>query len=583
MGSPAPAPTTTTQIQKTELPAWVDNASQGNYAFAEQVANRPFEQYQGPRVAGLSGGEAAAPGTLQGGMTGSDGAYNLAGSIFQRMSQGYDPGTVSAAQNFLSVNAPGTPTSVNPFQAAPNVVNGGGYMGVGAQGPVANVAGFGGARDVTAPGNVANVSAQRFSGSDLGAYLNPFTDNVVNTTLAGMDRNIATGMQQNSDANRASGSWGGSRDAISNAVLQSEGIRNKAATEAGLRSAAYTDAAGRLMQDNSQGLQASLANQQKDITGNAQRITAQTANQNADLAGGQLNANIGIANQGSANTAAARALSAAQGNQQSFLTANAQDLSAQTANQSSANANNALNAGILQGNQSAQTANNALNVQAQSANQSALQALQGMNLQAQTTNAANRLAGANMGLQAASGLNSLGDSISNTAGKNALLQSQLGANSRAVEQANLDANQQKFLEQYNAPLEALNTRLAALGMSPYGKTTSSTETKTGGTSSNTGLSILGGAMSFLPLMFSDERLKKNIRTEGTTEAGVPLKSYEYKGFMGRKMPGRQMGVIAQDLEKVRPDAVHRVRGDDGKTYRAVDYSKVGRGFMGRAA
>ena len=162
-----------------------------------------------------------------------------------------------------------------------------------------------------------------------------------------------------------------------------------------------------------------------------------------------------------------------------------------------------------------------------------------------------------------------------------MLASQIGANERSVNQANLDAEAAKWQEQYDAPLTALNTRLAALGMSPYGKTTTTTETKPNTNSSNGALTALGGVMSFLPLLFSDERLKKNVRTEGTTDAGVPLKSYEYKGFMGKARPGRQLGVMAQDLEKVDPGAVHRVEGPDGKKYRAVDYSRVGRGFMGR--
>lgn len=496
-------PTTTTQIQKTELPAWVDAASQANYGFAQQVADRPFQQYQGERVAPLSQGEQDANGTLAAGMSGASNAYSAAGQGMAALAGGFNPGTVSAPQSFLSVNAPGAAQSVDPMAAAASVNNAGGYQAV---------------------------SNTAFDPSKLANYQNPYLDNVVNTTMSDMQRATTNAMQQNSDANRASGAWGGSRDAISNAVLQSEGIRNQAATEAQLRSSAYTDAANRLQADNAANLQA-------------------------------------------------------QGmNQQSFLQANAQDLSAQEANQASTNTNNALNASILQGNQSAQTANNALNVQAQTANQGALQNLQNMGLQAQTTNAANRLAGANLGLQASSALGSLGDSITNSSGKNALLQSQFGANARSVQQAQDDAAQQMFQEQYQAPLDALNTRLAALGMSPYGKTTSSTQTTSGGTSSNTGLSILGGAMSFLPLMFgSDERLKKNVKTVGTTEIGVPLKEFEYKGFMGRKMPGKQIGVMAQDVEKVRPDAVGRFRGDDGKSYRAVDYAKVGRGFMGRKA
>src|SRR4051794_39397071 len=43
--------TNTSQSQKVELPAWVDQASQENYQFAKDVAGRPLQQYGGQRVA----------------------------------------------------------------------------------------------------------------------------------------------------------------------------------------------------------------------------------------------------------------------------------------------------------------------------------------------------------------------------------------------------------------------------------------------------------------------------------------------------------------------------------------------------
>lgn len=48
-GSSTPA--STTQTTKIELPAWVDKASQSNYAFAQQIAAKPLQQYQGDTVA----------------------------------------------------------------------------------------------------------------------------------------------------------------------------------------------------------------------------------------------------------------------------------------------------------------------------------------------------------------------------------------------------------------------------------------------------------------------------------------------------------------------------------------------------
>ncbi len=51
MPSPKAAPATTTQIQKTELPGWVNEAAQQNYGAAVEVANRPYQGFMGERVA----------------------------------------------------------------------------------------------------------------------------------------------------------------------------------------------------------------------------------------------------------------------------------------------------------------------------------------------------------------------------------------------------------------------------------------------------------------------------------------------------------------------------------------------------
>jgi hypothetical protein len=65
-------------------------------------------------------------------------------------------------------------------------------------------------------------------------------------------------------------------------------------------------------------------------------------------------------------------------------------------------------------------------------------------------------------------------------------------------------------------------------------------------------------------MASDRRLKTDIQRVGTTDGGVPIYTYKYKG---ESMT--QMGVMAQDVEKVNPKAV-REFGD----YKAVNYALV---------
>lgn len=66
--------------------------------------------------------------------------------------------------------------------------------------------------------------------------------------------------------------------------------------------------------------------------------------------------------------------------------------------------------------------------------------------------------------------------------------------------------------------------------------------------------------------FSDERLKTDIHSTGEqTPDGIPIKSYRYKGS-----PLMQLGVIAQDAKKKRPDAVKRGPGG----FLMVDMAKV---------
>jgi hypothetical protein len=63
---------------------------------------------------------------------------------------------------------------------------------------------------------------------------------------------------------------------------------------------------------------------------------------------------------------------------------------------------------------------------------------------------------------------------------------------------------------------------------------------------------------------SDRRLKTDIQRIGTTDGGLPVYTYRYKGE-----DAMQMGVMAQDVEKVNPEAVREFGG-----YKAVNYALV---------
>lgn len=57
---PGPTTTTTTNVSKTELPQWVNDAGKANYDKAVSLDNSPLEQFAGPRVAAPSADTKAA-------------------------------------------------------------------------------------------------------------------------------------------------------------------------------------------------------------------------------------------------------------------------------------------------------------------------------------------------------------------------------------------------------------------------------------------------------------------------------------------------------------------------------------------
>jgi hypothetical protein len=86
-----------------------------------------------------------------------------------------------------------------------------------------------------------------------------------------------------------------------------------------------------------------------------------------------------------------------------------------------------------------------------------------------------------------------------------------------------------------------------------------------------GLMGLGGAVLGAPTgslgagLFSDARLKDNIKRVGQTDSGLPIYTYTYKGSNVS-----MMGVMAQEVMEKNPDAV--MQHESG--YLMVDYSKV---------
>jgi len=93
-------------------------------------------------------------------------------------------------------------------------------------------------------------------------------------------------------------------------------------------------------------------------------------------------------------------------------------------------------------------------------------------------------------------------------------------------------------------------------------------------SANQGLMGLGGTLGAAAIMAgSDIRMKENIKAIGWLPNGLPVYEYEYKPeFKDKEFNGhgKFVGVMAHEVEKVIPEAVHTL--NDG--YKVVDYSKL---------
>ena len=138
-----------------------------------------------------------------------------------------------------------------------------------------------------------------------------------------------------------------------------------------------------------------------------------------------------------------------------------------------------------------------------------------------------------------------------------------GAQQQAVRQAQNTADYQQFLQQQAYPFQSTQF-LANITQGIGGQS--------GGTSTTTqpGPSMGGQALGFATAMagmpWSDIRLKENVGVIGKTFDGQPIYKYNLKGE-----DHTQIGLMAQDVEKRNPDAVHQYKG-----FKKVDYEEATR-------
>lgn len=184
-------------ISQTQLPPWVNQAAQQNYALAQNVAGRPLQQYQGQQVADIG------PQTQQ--------AWNLAA---QSGGAGADQYNASQA-GFLT--AAGTPAT--------------------------------------------QVNAQSLANTNLQPYMNPYTQSVINSTLPLMQQQNALSQNQAANQANSNNAFGGSRQGVQQGVAQAQGALNIGQMAAQLNQANFGQAQAAATGDITRNLQAQQGNQ----------------------------------------------------------------------------------------------------------------------------------------------------------------------------------------------------------------------------------------------------------------------------------------------------------------------------------
>lgn len=494
-----PSQNTTTN----QLPAWVQEAGKANYDAASNMSPAAFAPYQSQRVADMNdvqynalnainanAGQASKNYEYASALAnqGNQNAANIMGGAISGMYGALNPSSVqnaiaglnNAAQlGYNQVAANGNPLSgaletissvYNPAAGGVRDVGGAQGMISSAYNPVyqaANPAMSSLRQSVNDARGLQGfqadrVNAQTLPQGDISQYLNPYTQNVIDSSLATLDQQRQNALNSNADRAINAKSGFGSRQAIQDAATNAQYGLQGAQLAANLNNQNFQQAQQALQADQARNLQAQLANQQAGIQGagvqqNAAQLTGSLANTlgNLGINAGQFGVQAGNAfgNLGLQN--AQTGLDAGQAMGSLGLTSRGQDISAQTANQNAALQNQSNQISAIQ---------NAGGLGLQNANLSA-NALNNIAGIGQSYGALNnqtaQLMGALTDSQQANWLNS----------QNAALAA--GNQLQNQQQNRIAADQQAYADYQNSLLAPLNLRMQALGMTPYNTSTTS--------------------------------------------------------------------------------------------------------------
>lgn len=137
------------------------------------------------------------------------------------------------------------------------------------------------------------------------------------------------------------------------------------------------------------------------------------------------------------------------------------------------------------------------------------------------------------------------------------INNQGGAGQQAAGQANLDNQLAQYQFNTTSPFDALNQYYGIIGANNWGGKTNSTGTGTSvQTSTPSAWQVAGGMMGAAgSLLKSDRRFKTDIAPVGSLSDGQIVYRYRYKDS-----PVYHIGLMAQEVEQVTPEAVEEIRG-----------------------
>ena len=373
-------------------------------------------------------------------------------------------------------------------------------------------------------------NAAQLSDKNINDYMNPYTQNVIDTTMADLDKARQQALNSTGAAATAGGAFGGDRHAIMEAQNNADYMDQVARSSAQLRNQGYQNAQAAAMGDvgalnqsyaSNAGMaqQANLANQ---AANNARsQFVGSTANQNA--------MQTGLANQQASN--AAKALGAQLSAQASIANANNKN-SMLTQLMGYDNSNQQFNAGMQ-------------------FNQDQFNAGQDQQSWQNQFNAANNLYG--MGNDRWNMTNNMNQQLAG-----------VGNQIDGINNGILQDQYNQFMQQANAPWQNFQSMAGLLGAMGTG---GQTQSYSPGKMDYLGMGTQLGAAA---LMKSDVRLKENIQKVATVN-GINLYSWDWNED-GKSVAGKQgtFGALAQEIAETRPEAV--VENEDG--WLMVDYRKL---------